>query len=155
MTQGEGDEEDGEFWDYLERGGEGSGRDIGSTSTGWKERENLTKGLDEFKPKLFVVDEDPSKPLEQVGLGTLIKKATLGKLGGFMNRSSLNDDNVFLLDTGWKIFVWIGKGANAGEKVAALGAVDRYAQTEPRAKELPVTVVKGGQERGGFWKLFK
>lgn len=154
MTQGEGDEENDEFWDYLERGGEGSSREIGSTSTGWKERENLTKDLDEFKPKLFVVDEDPAKPLEQVGLGTLIKKATLGKLGGFMNRSSLNDDNVFLLDTGWKIFVWIGKGANAGEKVAALGAVDRYAQTEPRAKELPVTVVKGGQERGGFWKLF-
>ena len=157
LAQGDGDEEDSEFWDYLERGGGGgsSSRVIGSTATGWKERKNLAASLDEFKPKLFVVDADPTVSLKEVGLGTLIKKATMLKMGGFMNRGSLDDNNVFLLDTGWKIFVWIGKAANPGEKVAALGAVDRYAESEPRAKELPVTVVKAGQERGGFFSFFK
>ena len=157
MAQGDGDEEETEFWDYLERDGGKSQRsmDIGRTSTGWKERKNLAGGLKEFQPKLFLVDADPTKPLEQVGLGELIKKATMAKMGGFMNKKSLNDNDVYLLDTGWKIFVWIGKGADAGEKVAALGAADRYAETEPRAKELPVTVVKAGQERGGFFSFFK
>ena len=141
LAQGEGDDEDSGFWDYLESAGGESSRDIGSPSAGWKERPNPTAGMEEFTPKLFVVDEDPSKPLEQVG--------------GDLTKSSLNDDDVFLLDTGWKIFVWIGKGASAGEKVAALGAVDRYAEIEPRAKEIPATVVKGGQEHSGFWKSFE
>jgi len=91
----------------------------------------------------------------------LIQKAATLKLssgsgsGSFLNRGSLDDSNVFLLDAGWKIFVWIGKAADSGEKVAALGAADRYAEMEPRAKEVPVTVLKAGQERNGFMSYFK
>jgi hypothetical protein len=51
--------------------------------------------------------------------------------------------------------VWIGKAADSGERVAALGAADRYAEIEPRAKELPVTVIKAGQESAGFFSFFK
>lgn len=152
LAQGDGDEEETEFWDYLERGGGKRGsRSIGKTATGWKPRRNLNFGLEEFQPKLFLVDGD--KPLERVALGNLVKKAT--RIGRFLNRKSLNEDNVFLLDTGWKIFVWIGREANTSEKLAALSAVDRYAETEPRAKELPVTVIKDGQEdRNGFFDDF-
>ena len=159
LTQGDGDDEASEFWDYLERGGSGGSnhrsKSIGRTSTGWKDRNDLAGNLHEFKPKLFAVDSDPTKPLEQVGLGQLIKKAAKDKIGGFLNRGSLDDNDVFLLDTGWKIFVWIGKAADSGEKLAALGAADRYAEIEPRAKELPVTVVKAGKEREGFFSFFK
>jgi len=162
LTQGDGDDEDEEFWNYLERGGSGdsggAGRSkaIGSTSTGWKPRKNLVASLKEFKPKLFAVDADPTKPLEQVSLGELIKKTAKAKMGGFFNKSSVDDDNdVFLLDTGWKLFVWIGKAADSGERVAALGAADRYAEIDPRAKELPVTVIKAGKESAGFFSFFK
>jgi len=153
LAQGQGDEEDISFWKYLEQNGEMRLRSkaIKRISTGWKERPSLA--VNEFQPKLFLVDADVTKPLEQVGLGELMKKTT--KLGRFLNRSKLNDSNVFLLDTGWKIYVYVGKGANIGEKVASLGAVDRYAETEPRAKELPVTVVKAGQERSTFFTFFK
>lgn len=147
LTQGDGDDEDSEFWEYLEPGESGSSvgslqrsKSIGRISTGWKERENLANALEEFQPKLFVVDSDPTGPLEEVGE---------------LNRDSLDDSNVFLLDSGWELFVWIGKAADPGEKVAALGAADRYAVTEPRAKELPVTVVKSGQESGAFFSFFK
>lgn len=162
LTQGDGDDEDEEFWNYLERGGSGdsggTGRSkaIGSTSTGWKPRKNLVASLKEFKPKLFAVDADPTKPLEQVSLGELIKKTAKAKMGGFFNKSSVDDDNdVFLLDTGWKLFVWIGKAADSEERVAALGAADRYAEIDPRAKELPVTVIKAGKESAGFFSFFK
>jgi hypothetical protein len=158
LTQGDGDDEDEEFWNYLERGdsaGAGRSKAIGSTSTGWKERKNLAASLKEFKPKLFAVDADPTKPLEQVGLGELIKKTAKAKMGGFFNKSSLDDNDVFLLDTGWKLFVWIGKAADSGERVAALGAADRYAEIDPRAKELPVTVIKAGKESTGFFSFFK
>ena len=55
----------------------------------------------------------------------------------------------------FRSFVWIGNGADPGEKVAALGAADRYATIEVRARELPVTVVKAGQEREGFFSFLE
>lgn len=167
LAQGEDDEEDAEFWDYLNQGGSSSSgdrlscsRSIGSTATGLKTRRSLTSNLKEFKPKIFVVPAEPTDPLEQVGLGEIIKKAMLKKPMGFFNRSSsssstLDENNVYLIDTGWKIFVWIGKQADSGEKVAALGAADRYSEIEPRANEMPVTVLKSGQERCGFASFFK
>ena len=167
LAQGDGDEEDSDFWSYLEGGDGGSGDDskqhrttssrgIGSTPSGLKERKNLVGALKEFKPKLFKVEADPTAPLQQVGLGTLVKKAATSKMGGFFKKDSLDDHDVFLLDSGWQIFVWIDKSADSGEKVAAMGAADRYAEMEPRARELPVTIIKAGQEKlGGFWSFFK
>lgn len=165
LNQGECDD-DTEFWNYLNQGSVGGStgnsgascsRSIGSTATGVKPRTSLVSSLKEFKPKLFVVPEDPTKPLEQTGIGELIKKAVLKRPMGFLKKpsSTLDENDVYLIDTGWKLFVWIGKHANPGEKVAALGAADRYAVTEPRAKELPVTVLKSGQERDGFRSFFK
>ena len=159
LDQGDCDDDE-EFWNYLYHGGSDKAvgsRSIGTCPTGAKPRTSLANGLKEFQPKIFVVPEDPSAPLEHVGLGELIKKAVLKRPMGFLKRSSstLDEDNVYLLDTGWKMFVWIGKNANPGEKVAALGAADRYASIEPRARELPVTVLKSGQERDGFRSFFK
>jgi len=159
LAQGDGDDEETEFWDYL-KGGSSSGSSGGDKS---RSIGGATKSRDvglpkEYKPKLFLVDSDPTKELKQVGFGELIKRAAslkLGGGGGFLNRSSLDDSNVFLLDTGWKIFIWVGKAADSGEKVAALGAADQYAEMEPRARELPVTVLKAGQERSGFMSYFK
>lgn len=161
LAQGDGDDEETEFWDYL-KGGSSSGssggdksRSIGGATFSKARDIDLPK---EYKPKLFLVHSDPTKELKQVGLGELIKRAAslkLGGGGGFLNRSSLDDSNVFLLDTGWKIFIWVGKAADSGEKVAALGAADQYAEMEPRARELPVTVLKAGQERSGFMSYFK
>jgi len=165
LAQGDGDDEETEFWNYLDSSGNGEGeksRSIGgATITKKSSSSQDNKSLKDYKPKLFLVDNDPTKKLKQVGLGKLIQKAATLKLssgsgsGSFLNRGSLDDSNVFLLDVGWKIFVWIGKAADSGEKVAALGAADRYAEMEPRAKEVPVTVLKAGQERNGFMSYFK
>lgn len=163
LDQGDGDEEDSDFWSYLEEGDGSSGdtkvsrsRNIGSTPTGFRERKDLVSSLTEFKPKLFKVGNDASMPLQQVGLGEIVKKATMSTMGGFLKKESLDDNDVFLLDAGWQIFVWVGKSADPGEKVAAMGAADRYTEMEPRAKDLPVKIIKSGQEkRGDFWSFFK
>lgn len=72
-----------------------------------------------------------------------------------MGSGSDGDSKVFLFDVGSKIFVWTGKKANSSDKVAALGAADRYAMIEPRANDVPVTIVKAGQERCGLMSFLK
>mmetsp|Transcript_31155 Transcript_31155/g.35845 ORF Transcript_31155/g.35845 Transcript_31155/m.35845 type:complete len:405 (+) Transcript_31155:103-1317(+) len=167
LAQGDGDDEETEFWNYLDGSGSSESdsgeksRSIGgATITTKSSSSSSSRSFKDYKPKLFVVDSDPTKELTPVGLGKLIQKVATLKLGSsgggkFLNRGLLDDSDVFLLDVGSKIFVWIGTAADSGEKLAALGAVDRYADLEPRAKEVPVTVLKAGQERSGFMSYFK
>jgi gelsolin len=139
LDQGDGDDEDKEFWAYL---GEGA--------IGPAEPDDAV--MEEFTPMLFRVDGDPNKPLEKVGTGTPCKKADKEK--HCLKKSALDDTDVFLLDAGWDIFIWIGKGADVSEKVAAMGAADRYALIEARASFVPVTILKAGQESPSFLAYF-
>merc|ERR1712119_268336 len=95
---------------------------------------------------------------EPVGLPKLLQKLAAMKMpggGGATRGVDGSDGNVFLLDAGSKIFVWTGKNANSSDKVASLGAADRYAMIEPRANDVPVTIVKAGQERCGLMSFLK
>jgi gelsolin len=129
-----------DFWEYL---GEG---EIGPDM----EDDHLVV---EFRPKLYRVDGDPTKELELVAEGTEIKKTS--KVCSCLQETALDGDDVFLLDSGWEVFIWVGTGADKAEKLAAMGAADRYAKIEPRAMELPVTIVKQGQETDQFWTYFE
>lgn len=156
LAQGQDDEEDEEFWNYLQQGDGGSGGTKSRSIRGPAPKKR-SRGLTGFKAKAFSVDSDPTQPLQEVGLGQVIKKFAGAKIPalGRLGKSSL-DANILLIDNGKKIFVWVGKDADPGEKVASIGAADRYAAMEPYAKELPVTVIKEGQEaRGGFKEFFK
>jgi len=139
LDQGDGDEEYTDFWAYL---GEG---DIAS-------KEAAEEEITEFTPVLYRVDGDPEKPLEEVAKGAM--KQRPGKIVRVLDRGSLNEDDVFLMDSGWEVFVWIGKSADTSEKIAAMGAADRFAMMEPRAADLPVTIVKSGKESDLFKSYF-
>lgn len=140
LDQGDRDEEDTTFWGYL---GDG---EIGPHVDGDAE-------VTEFAPLLYRVDGNPTAPLEKVATGSSIQKTS--NICACLKRDSLDDSDVFLLDSGWEIFVWIGKSANLSEKVAAMGAADRYAKMEPRAADLPVTVIKAGNETELFNSYFE
>merc|ERR1712183_1159482 len=179
LAQGDGDDEETEFWDYLEAGDAAAGssdggeksRSIGARSMvavdGGVPYESkaakISKLVHGFKPKLFSVDHDPHKELEPTSLPKFMQKIAASKMGGGSNPisrslSSAGDDGdskVFLFDVGSRIFVWTGKKANSSDKVAALGAADRYAIIEPRANDVPVTIVKAGQERCGLMSFLK
>jgi gelsolin len=140
LQQGDGDEEYTDFWEYL-RDGE-IGPDL-------KDNEGVT----EFSPLLFRVDGDANKALDQVASGIPIKKTS--KVVSCLKRGDLDSADVFLLDAGWDIYIWIGKGSDRSEKLAAMGAADRYAKMEPRALNVPVTIVKEGSETAIFNSYFE
>ena len=139
LDQGQGDDEVTEFWDYL---GDGE----------IKSKEEAEEEVSDFVPLLYRVDGDASKPLEKVAEGSAVQKP--GKVVQCLDKGALDDSEVFLLDSGWELFVWIGSGADRSEKIAAMGATDRYAEMVPRAVDLPVTIVKSGNENALFNSYF-
>lgn len=135
-----GDDDNAEFWNYL---GDG---EMGAPIPDEED-------LDEFTPVLYRVDADVSKALEKIGTGNTLKKGTRDHQH-CLKKHALDDSDVFLLDAGWEVFVWIGKGADTSEKIAAVGAADRLAAVEPRVKQLPVTIVKSCAETEDFLSYF-
>jgi hypothetical protein len=140
LDQGDGDEEYTDFWSYL-----GSEGEIGPAMDDGEE-------VAEFAPLLFRVDGNPEKYLEKVATGITIQRTS--NILSCLKRSALDEDDVFLLDTGWEIYIWVGKCADTSEKVAAMGAADRYGKMEPRAADLPVTLIKSGRETDRFNSYF-
>jgi len=141
VAQEDDESEQEEFWKYLGKEGE-IGPDL--------EDDDLVV---EFRPKLYRVDGDPTKALELVAEGKEVKKTS--KICTCLPEGALDGDDVFLVDSGWEVFVWVGAGADKEEKLAAMGAIDRYIQMEPRAMELPATIVKQGMETDQFWAYFE
>jgi len=139
LDENQGDEEYTEFWDIL---GDGMiGEDMQDD-----------EGVTEFEPLLYRVDGDPTKDLELVATGMPIQKTS--KTCSCLNRVDLDDNDVFLIDSGWEIYVWVGKSADRYERIAAISAADRYSKKDPRTLELPVHIVKSGHESESFNALF-
>lgn len=141
LDQGDGDEECNDFWQHLQDDGE-IGPDLQD------DEEEVTV----FRPQLYRVDGDLSVPLQKVAQGIRIKRGAASKR--CIHRTFLDEDDVFLLYCGWELFVWIGKDADAMEKLAAMKAADRFAKQEPKAANIPLTVVKSGRETDAFLAFF-
>jgi len=74
-------------------------------------------------------------------------------LDGSVDRSQLNSNDVYLVDAGKHLFVWIGKGANILERRSSMGFAHRYLQDKPNPF-LPVTVILEGQVSKEFQAIF-
>merc|ERR1712183_858818 len=97
LAQGDGDDEETEFWDYLEAGDAAAGSSDGgeeSRSIGTRsmvavdggvpyesKAAKISKLVNGFKPKLFSVDHDPHKELEPTSLPKLMQKIAASKMG--------------------------------------------------------------------------
>lgn len=130
-----GDDADETFWGYLEDDGDIADADEGSD-----------EAIDKFKPKLFQLQPEEAV---QVAEGEEVTHG-FGRGAPQIARSELKDEDVFLLDAGWDLFVWIGQNADLQEKVGALGWADNYCRKEPRTADLPLTLVKAGYEPSSF-----
>lgn len=143
MDQDQGDEEYTDFWDIVGTDGE-IGPDLQDD-----------QGVSEFQPLLYRVNGDVNKDLELVATGTTVQKMSIEC--ACLSKSDLDDNDVFLIDSGWEIYVWIGSGADRYEKIAAMTAADRYSKTSSdpaRTLLLPVHIVKSGRENANFLALF-
>ena len=74
---------------------------------------------------------------------------------GKINASMFDSNDVFILDGGVQLFVWIGKGASPGEKSQSMKFADIYIRDNNRPKTLPVMRIHEGQVHQVFGALVK
>jgi gelsolin len=140
LDQGHGDDEEEDFWAYL---GDGE----------IQEADDLDAQVEEFAPLLFKLCDVPGAEPIEVAKAEKIKIG-FGPAVPMLQRSLLDEDDVFLLDAGWEIFVWIGKKADRSEKLSAMSKSDAYCKGNPRTADLPLTLVKSGYENNDFTAYF-
>jgi gelsolin len=65
---------------------------------------------------------------------------------GVVKKNMLDQNDVFILDTGAEVFAWIGKGASANEKKKALGFAQDYLTKYNRPAWMPISrILQGGE----------
>jgi gelsolin len=118
LDQGQGDAENAEFWAYLADDG-----DI-------QEADDADEEVVEFVPLLFKIpapsggDDDAAEP-EQVAKAEIIKQR-FGPPSSKFDRALLDESDVFLLDAGWEVFLWMGKASGRDSKFAGMACADSY-----------------------------
>ena len=140
LNQGHGDAVDEDFWAYL---GDGE----------IQEADDHDAHVEEFAPLLFRLSDNLDEPAEQVAVGEKVKIG-FRQSSTCLHKSTLDEGDVFLLDAGWEVFVWIGKDSDRSEKLAAMAKADAYLKADPRTTDLPLTIVKSGYESSDFTAYF-
>lgn len=74
---------------------------------------------------------------------------------GALDRSALQSDGTFLVDSGTEVFVWIGKGAPADVRRNAMANASTFLANNGRPDWTPITRVPEGGEQPAFKALFK
>jgi len=70
-------------------------------------------------------------------------------------RTSLLEDDAFVVSTGPLVFVWVGKSANANEKKQSLNFAQKYLNEHPDLpKTTPIVRVLSGAENDEFFSYF-
>jgi len=118
--------EDAEFWKLL--GGKGA---VASAASGGPDDEDQKPG----EKRLLRLSDSSGKPeLKEVAAG------------GSVKRSLLDSKDVFVLDSGFEVFVWVGKGASSGEKKMALQYAQQYLTKYNRPAHIPISrILEGGE----------
>jgi len=133
VLEDDGSEPD-EFWTLL--GGKGA---IKTKEEGGADAEASKP----TPPKLFhISDASGSMKVDQKGEA------------GQLTSDMLNGDDVFLVDAGVEVFVWIGNGATKAERTKGFTYAVDYLKEHNRPDWIPVTQLKEGQENVTFWNNF-
>lgn len=142
LEQGEDADSDAEkFWEQLGTDGE-----IGPAEDG-------DECIQEFPPTLYRITDD-HQVLHVAEAEKVRRSAASAVVQHKIKRSLLDDDDVFLLDAGWDVFLWVGNGSDKEEKMAGLSKADEYLQSTPRTANLPLTILKSGWETPDFLEFF-
>jgi len=92
----------------------------------------------------------PKKLLKLTEKGTDIKAVELD----LVSQDQLESKDVFILDNGSHIFIWVGKDASKEEKSRALGFATDYLVKYNRPKNLPISRIVEGHENDAFLQSF-
>jgi len=95
----------------------------------------------------------PTPALHQLSDSTGQLKLTEVSSGGF-KKSHLKSDDVFIVDLGSELIVWVGKGASKKERALAIQYATLFLQHAKRPLGTPIVRLQEGQENTAFWKHF-
>lgn len=96
------------------------------------------------EPKIFhISDESGEMTCTQVAEGKSEMKLSL-----------LNNDDVYIVDLGIQVYVWVGSGSNSAERKAAMRSATGYLQASGRPMHTPITRVMAGTRDSGFSAAF-
>jgi len=73
---------------------------------------------------------------------------------GRLTRDMLDQNDVFLLDGGGELFVWVGRGATKQERAKGMDHAVEYLKTHGRPEWIPITRLPGGGETPAFKSFF-
>ncbi|GLE02953.1 hypothetical protein PINS_up011832 [Pythium insidiosum] len=74
---------------------------------------------------------------------------------GVLTKDILKTDDVFIVDIGNVVYIWVGKGASSGERKNAMNVATKYLEKNKRSLHTPITRVVEGGEPPVFKSLFK
>jgi len=127
--------EDEEFWKLI--GGKGP---IKSAEAGGSDVEEGKKA-DEEKKLFRLSDATGSFAFTEVGKGPKVK------------RSLLDTNDVFILDAGIEVYVWVGRKASVGEKKKALTFAQEYVTKHGKpAHTTVIRILEGGENE--VWETY-
>ena len=91
-------------------------------------------------------------------LGSNSTKVTKAKMNKSkhptMKKSVLKETEAFLLDTGFHVYIWIGKSAKSSIRTLAVHHAETYFNSQKRPV-MPVSILKQGQENSIFLNYFE
>jgi len=73
---------------------------------------------------------------------------------GSLKKTHLKSSDVFIVDIGPELFVWVGKDASKKEKALALHYASSYLKHHGRPFGTPLARILEGHEPQPFWKHF-
>ena len=145
MSDGEDTEAGKIFWAAVPGERKVLGVSVGSFSVKKAEEGGADKEVVAFEPVLFEIS-DAFRCCGGVGFS----KVGTGKLP----ISRLNTKSAYVLDTGFELFCWVGKGASPREKSSAMPFAQSYLKRYQRPPVLPITSLKEGREQTRFKTFF-
>jgi len=75
---------------------------------------------------------------------------------GDLKKNMLGSDDVYIVDSGPELIVWVGGKASDAERAAAFNTASKYLKHQRKPIETPVSVLKEGQTQNHalFKKIF-
>ncbi|KDO34602.1 hypothetical protein SPRG_00665 [Saprolegnia parasitica CBS 223.65] len=83
-----------------------------------------------------------------------LKTTDVTPVDGILTKALLSSDDVFIVDGGNALHVWIGKGASAEERKNGMLYATKYLAQTKRASHTPISRVADGAEGAAFKALF-
>jgi hypothetical protein len=106
-----------------------------------------------YVPTLFRIPEKLGDTLTKVAKSKPISTGPTKEKRPKIQRTFLKENHAYLLDTGFHVYVWMGKKTKPAIRVLAVHHAETYFNSWKRPI-LPVTIVKQGQETDGFAQFF-